>query len=45
MGQRARAFSRKHEYIKSIAKKIVSNKLSLESVKSLSDADARDFFL
>ena len=35
--------SRKHEYIKAIAKKIISKKLSLESVKSLNDADAKDF--
>ncbi|MDG2171619.1 MAG: hypothetical protein P8L38_02495 [Gammaproteobacteria bacterium] len=35
--------SRKHEYIKTIAKKIISKKLSLESVKSLNDADAKDF--
>ena len=36
---------RKHEYIKSIAKNIVSNKLSLETVKNLSDDDAKDFLL
>ena len=35
--------SRKLEYIKAIAKKIISKKLSLESVKSLNDADAKDF--
>ena len=35
--------SRKNEYIKAIAKKIISKKLSLESVKSLNDADAKDF--
>ena len=36
---------RKHEYIKSIAKKIVSNKLSLKAAKNLSDDDARNFLL
>ena len=36
---------RKHEYIKSIAKNIVSNKLSLETVKNLSDNDAKDFLI
>ena len=36
---------RKHEYIKSIAKKIVSKKLSLESIKNLSDSDAKNFLI
>lgn len=36
---------RKHEYIKSIAENIVSNKLSLETVKNLTDDDAKNFLL
>ena len=34
---------RKHEYIKSIAKQIVSKKLSLEYIYNLNDQDAKDF--
>ena len=36
---------RKHEYIKSIAENIISNKLSLEIVKKLTDDDAKKFLL
>ncbi len=37
--------SRKHEYIKLIAKKIVTKRLSLESVQNMSDSEAKDFLL
>lgn len=36
---------RKHEYIKTIADSIVSNKLSLETVQNLTDDDAKNFLL
>ena len=36
---------RKHEYIKSIAKQIVSKKLSLEYIYNLNDQDAKDFLI
>jgi len=36
---------RKYEYIKFIAKAVVSKKISLESIKCLSDDDAKEFLL
>lgn len=36
---------RKHEYIKSIAKQVVSKKLSLEYIYNLNDQDAKEFLI